>query len=306
MRSVWRLTWSVARGEIVGALVTTAALAIVATVFVARLSAELAAQCPGALPGVGECDLSGIVDLELVRQLVIVVGVVGLEVAAILGGQLVAREIEHGTAVFGWSNARSRTRWLAERSSTMLLPVAVALVTLAAAGHQLTAVAEPGRDLGASFAGYGFRGLGLVARGLAVFGLALLVGAVIGRVLPAVLVSSLLAAAVFALGATTPFVVRPSEVIAPLGSPDIADALGSETAFLAADGRVLSLEEAYASAPPGVNADDWVWQTYERVAVGIPGRRFADVELETSLLLGGLGVGGWLLAAVVVGNRSPE
>lgn len=306
MRAVWRLTWSLARGEIITVLAAAALVTGVAAVIVARITAELAASCPGFVPGAADCDLSRIGDLELPRRVAIGVAGLALGSAAILGGQLVSREIEHGTAVFAWANARSRTRWLAERSLTTLLPVVVVLGVLAVAADQLTRVAEPGRDLGASFVGYGLRGLGLVARGFGIFGLAVLIGVVIGRTLPAVLVSSLLAAAVFVLGAAMPFVIRSPEVIAPLGRPEISDALGSDTAFLAADGRLLSMEEAYGSAPPGVNADDWVWQTYERVAVGIPGRRFGEIELETSLLLCGLGFGAWALAAVIVGRRSPE
>lgn len=306
MRLVWRLTWSLARGEIIAVLAIAAALVVGAGVAVARLNADLAALCPGAVDAAAGCDLRRALDVELPRRMAIIGAVVGIGSAAILGGQLVAREIDHGTAVFAWSNARSRTRWLADRSVMILLPVAVVLAAMSITGHELTAAAEPGLDLGSSFAGYGLRGFGLFARGLAVFGLAVLAGAIIGRVLPAVLVSSLLAAVVFVLGAAMPFFIRSPEVIGPLGQPEIADALGSETAFLAADGRLLSLEEAYASAPSGVNADDWVWQTYERVAVGIPGRRFTEVEVATGLLLGGLGLGGWLLAAVVVRRRSPE
>lgn len=306
MRVLWRLTWSLARGEIAAVLIAGAALAVVAGFFGMQLGGVLAARCPGGMVAVPACDLSGIGDFELARRIAVVVAVVAAASATILGGQLVAREIEHGTAVFAWANTRSRTRWLAERSLVTLLPVGVVLVVLATAANELTAVTEPGRDLGASFAGYGLRGFGLIARGLAVFGLAVLAGAVVGRVLPAVLVAAFLAAAVFFLGMGMPFVLRSPEVVAPLGRPEVMDALTTATAFRAADGRLLSLEEAYASAPPGVDADDWVWQTYERVAVGIPGRRFAEVEVQTSVILGGLGLGGWALAAAVVRRRSPE
>jgi hypothetical protein len=117
------------------------------------------------------------------------------------GVGLVAREIEDHTAALAWSLATSRTRWLVGR----VAPVAAVLVVLFAftsvAATELERARRPGVDPLLSFYNDGSRGLEVVAIGFLVFAVAVLVGSLLGRVLPSLIAASvvglLLVAGVF-------------------------------------------------------------------------------------------------------------
>ena len=110
----------------------------------------------------------------------------------LVGVSLVAREIEERTAAIAWSLAPSRTRWLVGR----VAPVAVILLVLfaiaAIAATDVEGAANPSVNPLLSFYNESSRGLELVALGFMVFCAAVLVGSVMGRVLPALLVAAVL------------------------------------------------------------------------------------------------------------------
>ncbi len=118
-------------------------------------------------------------------------GVAFLAVAGIvLGAPLVSREIETGAALISWALASSRSRWL-RSSATPLLLVFLALVVPVALTSELLASARVGfEDPG--FFELGIRGLVLGARGILAIGIGSLAGALLGRVLPAILLAFLL------------------------------------------------------------------------------------------------------------------
>lgn len=111
--------------------------------------------------------------------------------ALLLGVPVVARELETRTASLAWSLSGRRSRWLVSRVVPMLG------IVLVAGG--ITAVLGSGffdtlrsvdtypylHELGSS-------GAGLLARGVMAFGLALLVGAVVGRTMPALVIAAAL------------------------------------------------------------------------------------------------------------------
>ncbi len=114
-------------------------------------------------------------------------------IAGLLAGvSLVAREIEERTAAIAWSLAPSRTRWLVGRVG----PVAVILLILftisAIAATELQRARQPYVDPLLSFDNESSRGLEVVAIGFMVFAAAVLVGSVMGRVLPALIVAAVL------------------------------------------------------------------------------------------------------------------
>ena len=121
-------------------------------------------------------------------------------VAALLAGvALVGKEIDQRTTVLAWSMAPSRARWLLLRVAPML--VALGVFSLVAGGlvDLLFGLSGPGIDQAHDFVGLGLRGVPILGIGVLVFGVSLLVGAVLGRVLPAVLLSgALIATALFA------------------------------------------------------------------------------------------------------------
>ena len=109
----------------------------------------------------------------------------------LLGVPLVSREIEHRTAAIAWTMSRSRTWWLARRVLFLALVMVVLLGVVAVVGEVLASATLPAQHLDRDFAWYGRRGALIVVRGLASLGIGVLVGAWIGRVLPALLVARL-------------------------------------------------------------------------------------------------------------------
>ena len=115
----------------------------------------------------------------------------------LLGGPLVAREIEGRTAQLAWTLAPSRVSWLLRRIAFVALFALLALGVLAVASELLSATLAPGVDFAHDFQWIGRRGWLVVARGVGALGIGLLVGAALGRVLPAILAAALLIALAF-------------------------------------------------------------------------------------------------------------
>lgn len=130
-------------------------------------------------------------------QLINLAFVAPFGIGLILGVPLVAREIDHGTAQIAWTLSRSRITWLARRVAFAALVVIGLLAVLAVTSEILAAALFPNADLGQDFTWYGRRGGLLVVRGLAALGVGVLVGAMIGRLLPALLVGFFATALVF-------------------------------------------------------------------------------------------------------------
>lgn len=115
----------------------------------------------------------------------------------VLGVPLVSREIEHRTAAIAWTMSRSRTRWLAGRATFLVLGLVLLLIVVAVVGETLASATMPAQHLDRDFAWYGRRGALIVVRGLASLGIGVLIGAWLGRVLPALLVAVFASVLVF-------------------------------------------------------------------------------------------------------------
>ncbi len=118
-------------------------------------------------------------------------------IGLLLGPPLVAREIDGGTAQLAWSLGQSRTWWLLRRIAFVGLFVVAALAVLAVTSEILAAALAPDRNLQADFTWFGRRGWLIVARGIGVLLLGILVGAIIGRVLPAILATGIVVVLAF-------------------------------------------------------------------------------------------------------------
>lgn len=115
----------------------------------------------------------------------------------VLGVPLVSREIEQRTAAIAWTMSRSRTWWLARRAAFLVLVMVVLLIVVAVVGEVLASATMPAQHLDRDFAWYGRRGTLIVVRGIASLGIGVLVGAWLGRVLPALLVAVFASVLVF-------------------------------------------------------------------------------------------------------------
>lgn len=103
----------------------------------------------------------------------------------LLGAPIVASEIEHRTAGLAWSLAWSRPAWLVKRLVPAASFLILALLLIGIAGSLF----ENARFSTGFWRGYSPWWL-LVARGVLTFALGVLAGTVVGRVLPAVLLTA--------------------------------------------------------------------------------------------------------------------
>ena len=130
----------------------------------------------------------------------------------VLGVPLASRELEHRTAHLAWPMAGSRVRWLVLRLVPVALLGLLALAPAALAGEVMTRNFYPLTDPGANFEHYGIRGPVLIARFIPALLLGAVVGLLVGRQLPALLVAGAFVAGMGAgLSVLRPFGATPVE-----------------------------------------------------------------------------------------------
>jgi hypothetical protein len=301
------------RFEIVGFGVLIAVLAVAAVIVAGNLDATgYGARCdpmggnPPACERMGRAfyDIQGSQAAPVQSILMILPFLLG----ALIGAPLVARELERGTSRLAWSLAPSRTRWLITR----LVPAGVVVFCFAfvagAALDRLTASTDPRIDPLANFNGYGLRGVVLAARATFVFAIGVPIGAIIGRALPALIVTAVIAYVGLAGGMYVHSKILASEAVFvdDASGGGVPGALYVDQRIKAPDGRVLTWDELNVVAPPPEDGSNWPPEGYTFVALVVPGDRYRFVELrEVGALAGGslvaLGIG-----ALAVRRRRPE
>jgi hypothetical protein len=232
-------------------------------------------------------------------------------VGLIAGTALVAKEVDRGTTTFAWWLTGSRQRWLIAR----VLPVALFIVAAALTGgwlaDQLEALRNPGVDPARSFGHLGLRGPVVGAEALAVFGLALACGAVLGRVLPALLVAAALSfGSIVGVGMLSDALLQPEtvSVIADGGFPGQVDWRLIDTRVVAPDGSVMTWQEAYErygdtgdpASPSGTGASE-----LRTLIIAIPGDLYPIAMARMTVLYAALGLGAIVMAFAVVARRRP-
>ena len=234
-------------------------------------------------------------------------GVVGTPIllGLFLGIPLVAREVESRTAQLAWTLSRSRRRWLLQRATPVLGAVVVACLAGGIAGDVLVHAAPwvEGGDPG--FSDWWARGPQVAVRGVAVGAIGLVVGAFIGRQLPALLLAGIGTLALF-VGATLmvegwmeaaaePVVVGPDQIVSGkiYGSGFRDDATG----------EIVSYEQVYdlfgqdldTGNPPG----------YSNVYFMVPSRRYGEFVLYEAAIFGLVALAGIGASTHIVANRRP-
>jgi hypothetical protein len=243
-----RLTLKLHRFEL--ALLTIALIILAASmgVVAAQLSAIAAVspECFGSAPGGSHCpdvlDMLRLPDqiAETLLRLTLAVPLVGV----VLGAPIVAREIEAGTAQFTWAFAESRIRWAIARSAPVALVLFCLLSVVGWASEGLAHARSLGQDLG--FTEADVRGLAVPLRGVLAFAAALLGGAILGRVLPALLVAIPLYAGALLVIALLLSPWRSSEaIVRPMGLGEVhPGALVIEPVAILPDGTVIPEDRA--------------------------------------------------------------
>jgi hypothetical protein len=233
-----------------------------------------------------------------------------------LGVPVVAREIEGGTAATAWALSGSRARWLVGRLMPLIVVTVITLAFLAVTSELLWQGREPWGVV-PNFRDVGLHGPGLVARGIATLGLALLVGAILGRVLPAVIVGVVLCFVLF-VGWQMAFAAwgNTAAVERQMSNPsdNIEEAFPGgtmmSTGFRTPDGRFIYDWEAVEMAPPGVDPYEWLFgeaadDGYLPVMRAIPGTAYTQWALIETVGFGAIGLASIALAFPVVDRRRP-
>lgn len=325
-----RLDFRLQRFEILALLALVAVLAVVTGISAVQLG-ELREQYGACYVGtVGEecapAFLARVPWEEAAHWILRSGWVVPFLLGTVLGVPIVAREVEHRTGAWAWTLSLGRVRWLLGRVLPILLVVAIAagavglLAELAASAANTN---SDGRDLSESWLWFDQRGLIVPARAVALLCIGLAVGAMVGRILPALLVSAVLSVAVFA-GTTTGMEAWRSTDTVAIGVNEVAlqSAHVVQWRVRAPDGRLLAFDEADAArvipammlAPTGEElgpGDDGYeppppgYVYGEEVALAVPGERYQAWVLRESAVWTGLAAVALCGAWAVVRRRRP-
>jgi len=244
----------------------------------------------------------------------------GLVAGLVLGVPLVAREVEGGTAQLAWTIGRSRVRWFVGRVAFAALVASLLLAVIAVVTEILASAAAPGFDMSRDFTLYGARGPLVVARGFLGLGVGVVVGAVLGRQLPALLVGLILigllyAAIAFGMGRwnETEGILGPRDQNAR-GALYVGAGLELETgeriSWGDARARDLSPEmiegidgRMYASQADAEAGRNAIGRRYELI---IPGERYPEIVAREAAVTVGLGAVLLLTALLVTQRRRPR
>jgi hypothetical protein len=235
----------------------------------------------------------------------------------LLGVPLVSREVEHRTAGVAWTLSRSRTSWLVRRAAFLILVLVVLLLVVAVMGEVLAAAALPTRHLDHDFAWYGRRGGLIVVRGLASVGIGVLMGAWLGRVMPALLVGIAATVLIFSgLSLGMDRWIEGDAIVSAYGAPDEGGRYLGQRVLLPNGDLVDYGELQRRGLSFEVIQDDELYARPEDIGhpelmVGrdrqllVPGKLYPSIVLRESGVVGGTAVLLALAATFVVSRRRP-
>lgn len=308
MRDSIRLTFRMHRFELIATGLATLVLIAAAWYVAGRLDAVGFGACAAEIERFSAaCEALAQVfygiDQSQATPVLVFIAILPYAAGLFLGGVLIAREIERGTARLAWSISPSRVRWYLAR----MLPVVVAVVALAfaagiAADH-LVAARTPGLDIANAFDAYGLRG-GLVAmEALVMTAGAVGIGSVVGRVLPTLILALVLGPLGLAGVARIHERYTASEAIVV-----DADRVGRGDRYVdqllrLPDGRLVSWDELAQIDPQAMTSETGIG--YPMVSRVIPGERYRAVESREAVVLGGIALVMLSGTAVVVQRRRP-
>jgi hypothetical protein len=316
MRLDWvRLTLRLNRFELlafgigIGALVV-AAFAAAAYIEGLRPGSDCYAIA-GALPPACEEAVRRFYEAQSTLSGLVLPPLLGVTYAAglFLGVPIVARELERGTVRLAWSLAPSRWRWFVARAIPILVVLIVLTFAAGVAADRLFAASTPGApgvDLSRSFDGYGARGGLLASRAVFVFAVSVVVGSVVGRALPALIVAALVAWIGLFGGIKVHERILQGEAVAVPSDQDFNGGGSSgdmfiDQKFVLPDGTLVGWTYFNGSDPFDQNGNP----LYPMVSMVIPGERYRSVETREALVLAGGSLAGLALAAFVVSRRRP-
>lgn len=221
-----------------------------------------------------------------------------------LGVPIVARELERGTTRLAWSLTPSRMRWYVARMVPIFAVLVIVTYLAGVAADRFTAATNPLEDLSNSFTAFGFRGLLIASRAVFIFAVAVAVGTIVGRALPAVIFTAIIATIGLAGGEAVHHRILATEAV-----PIPMDMNGNggngnlyfDQKFVLPDGSLVGYEHFGGTGPFDENGNP----TYPMVAMVVPGHRYRSVETREALVLAGGSLVALVLAGFVVSRRRP-
>jgi hypothetical protein len=218
-----------------------------------------------------------------------------------LGAPIIASEIERGTAVLPWTMGESRLRWLAPRVLLVGLWLTVLSVAIGLGLDRIHEIAvSPQIPITANLYDYEQRGWIVPARALVAFAAAILVGAVLGRALPALLaglaLSGVVVAGVLVIGS-----ILNGTGVEPVGFND-GSIVNSLAVIDNTTGEYIGWGEAEAIFSYGSPAFQ---ERFTEVPLGVPGRASPIVVTREALALLAGACAMFIAGALVTNRRRP-
>ena len=228
-----------------------------------------------------------------------------------LGIALAGKEIDRGTTVFAWSLTPSRRRWLFGRVAPVAVGIVLATLAAGVIADRLEAVRDPGVDPSLTFEHIGLRGVVIAGETLAVFGIALAAGAVVGRILPALLIALAISVGVIAGSyMLTDAMLKTETVLIPGidGGPTGAARWRTvDFKVQAPTGEIMTWQEAYDRyGDPGAlqGGDSGVSQLRTILEVN-PAEMYPLVTDRIALIYAAIGLSCIVIAFAAVDRRRP-
>lgn len=314
MLSVARLTYRIHRAELLVALALVLAAAGAIIVVTSRLISVGPSEC---LLESNDPACQTVLDAfyrirydEASWLLGAGAGLFPVVIGLILGVPIVGRELEARTASLAWSLAASRVRWLLHRVLPMAGLLLACLTLIALLEVLLLRASSPGAFV-PRMDHLGSQGPTFIARGVMAFGLATLAGAVLGRTLPAFLLSALLAMTLALVGSTAlaASLAQPWAVWRVEDSENHVPALLSLRELYRTDeGQMITWSEVmswFDGQPAGTDWEEWEAAHIAPMELVVPLERFSDFEAAETAAALAIGGTGLLLSFAVVTRRRP-
>ena len=315
-----RLTLKQHRFEVGAAVIGALVLGALALVVDSRLRAiNVPAGCfeawlsGGGADGAGDCSgpvqAFATINEEEGGKVLAAMAVLPFVVGLLAGVPIVGRELEARTVQTAWSLAASRLRWLLRQLTPVVILVLVAVTFAAFAANMLETTREPWYHSG--FSDVTLHGPPVVARAFGALGLGLLLGASLGRTLPAFIIGALVSLVlVYNVSAISYTWLESQKAV-------VADVSGRESgtwngwtygsAWLAPDGTQLSDEDGFALVPQGaLDPEAWLRDRgFRWVIIGVSEEAAVGWAQYDVLIFGLIGIASLAGSIVVVDRRRP-
>jgi hypothetical protein len=305
-----RLAWRLHRFEVVGFGVLMAFL-VAAAIGVAGLldATGYGTTCVGLEAPPPACEAIGRQFYGYQESLVPMVGgLLGFSpflLAALMGAPLVARELERGTSRLAWSLAPSRVRWFVVRAVPALVVVFVLALAAGLALDRLTGAVELGVDSARSFSGFGSRGIVLAMRAAFVLAIGVCLGALLGRMLPALLLAAVVGWIGLAGGSYVHSRWLATEAVISQTETGGPGDLFIDQRMKAPDGRITTWDQVYAELPPTDDGSDWPPAGYTFISYVVPAERLPFVQARECAALAAASLVFLAIAGGAVHRRRP-